>query len=79
MIVLMMPVATFAGYDKPYVGDMIEYDAKYEDTFIHLARDYNLGFVEMRAANPDADPWIPGEGKKLILPVDMVQSEWMDQ
>ncbi|MEZ5918623.1 MAG: L,D-transpeptidase family protein [Alphaproteobacteria bacterium] len=57
-----------AAYDKPYIGKTIEYTAKYEDTFVHLARDYNLGFVEMRAANPDADPWIPGEGKKLILP-----------
>ena len=58
----------FAGYDKPYVGDMIEYDARYEDTFIHLARDYNLGFTELRAANPYVDPWLPGRGTDLILP-----------
>ncbi|MCK5284162.1 MAG: L,D-transpeptidase family protein [Alphaproteobacteria bacterium] len=57
-----------AAYDKSYVGDEIEYKAVFEDTFIHLARDYNLGFVEMRAANPNIDPWIPGKGTKLILP-----------
>jgi L,D-transpeptidase ErfK/SrfK len=57
-----------AGYDKPYVGEIINYDAKYEDTFVHLARDYGLGFTEMRAANPYVDPWLPGAGTDLILP-----------
>ncbi|MCC7304741.1 MAG: L,D-transpeptidase family protein [Alphaproteobacteria bacterium] len=60
--------AAHAAYDKPYVGDMTEYRADYEDTFVHIARDYKLGYVEMRAANPGVDPWIPGSGKKLILP-----------
>ncbi len=58
----------WAVYDKPYVGDMINYRADYEDTFVYIARDYKLGYVEMRAANPGVDPWIPGEGTKLILP-----------
>jgi len=57
-----------AAYDKPYIGETIEYRAEHEDTFVHLARDYNLGFVEMRAANPYVDPWLPGNGTKLILP-----------
>jgi len=60
---------TFAAYDKPYIGETITYKAKYEDTFVHLARDYNLGYVELRAANPDPDPWIPGAGTELILPM----------
>jgi L,D-transpeptidase ErfK/SrfK len=60
--------SAMAEYKENYVGDMIEYRAKYEDTFVFLARDYNLGYVEMRAANPGVDPWIPGKGKKLILP-----------
>jgi L,D-transpeptidase ErfK/SrfK len=57
-----------AGYDKNYIGETIEYRAKYEDTFVHVARDHGLGFVEMRAANPGIDPWLPGAGTKLILP-----------
>lgn len=58
-----------AGYDKPYIGEQVVYRTAYEDTFVHLARDYNLGFVEMRAANPDVDPWLPGKNTKLILPL----------
>jgi L,D-transpeptidase ErfK/SrfK len=57
-----------AGYDKPYIGDMIEHKAAYEDTFVHLARKYGLGYVEMRAANPEVDPWVPGAGARLTLP-----------
>ncbi len=64
----LAPIAARAEYSLPYVGDMVEYRAKYEDTFVYLARDYNLGFVEMRAANPTVDPWIPGSGTKIILP-----------
>lgn len=65
-LVFCAPV--LAAYDKPYIGELVEYRAKHEDTFVHLARDYNLGFTEMRAANPYVDPWLPGKGTKLILP-----------
>ena len=69
LLVLAVPQAARAEYDLPYIGEMETYRAKYEDTFVHLARDYNLGFVEMRAANPGIDPWIPGSGKKLTMPM----------
>ncbi|MFP4098702.1 MAG: L,D-transpeptidase family protein [Alphaproteobacteria bacterium] len=55
-------------YELNYVGDMDTYEAVYEDTLVHLARTHDLGFVEMRAANPTLDPWIPGEGAEVILP-----------
>ncbi len=55
-------------YSHDYVGEMRVHRAVYEDTLVHLARDNNLGFVEMRAANPTLDPWIPGAGVKVILP-----------
>lgn len=69
-LALVAPAAksALAGYDLPYIGEMKEIRAQYEDTFVHLARDYNLGFVEMRAANPYVDPWLPGKGTKLTLP-----------
>lgn len=55
-------------YQKDYVGEMKFYRAKYEDTLVHLGRKYGLGFVEMRAANPTLDPWIPGAGARVVLP-----------
>ena len=46
--------------------------AKYEDTFVKLARQYNLGFEELKQANPDVDPWLPGEGTQIVLPTQFV-------
>ena len=58
----------WASYDKPYVGEQKVYVAKGDDTLVKIARDQNLGFVELRAANPNVDPWIPGAGAKLVIP-----------
>ena len=44
------------------------YRASYEDTLVEVARRFKLGYVEMVAANPDTDPWLPGEGTDVILP-----------
>lgn len=56
------------GYPKSYIGQMQTYYAEYEDTLVHVGRRFGLGFVEMRAANPNLDPWIPGSGAKIIVP-----------
>ena len=68
MIALSVPVQAAQVYQKDYVGKMEVYRAKFEDTLVHLARKHGLGFVEMRAANPTLDPWIPGEGARVVLP-----------
>ncbi len=68
VLVCLYSFSVQAEYKKNYIGDMEEYTAVYEDTLIHLARKHDLGFVEIRAANPTLDPWIPGEGAKIILP-----------
>ena len=44
------------------------YTAAYEDTLLEVARRFNLGYVEMVAANPETDPWLPGEGTEVVLP-----------
>lgn len=51
-----------------YVGDMAEHKTVYEDTLLKIARDNKLGYVEIRAANPGVDPWLPGANKNIILP-----------
>jgi L,D-transpeptidase ErfK/SrfK len=44
------------------------YTTTYEDTLLDVARRFNLGFVEIVAANPETDPWLPGEGTEVVLP-----------
>ena len=44
------------------------YRATYEDTLLDVARRFKLGYVEVVAANPGTDPWVPGEGTDVVLP-----------
>ncbi len=41
---------------------------RHEDTFVGLARTYNIGYEELRQANPDVDAWLPGEGTQITIP-----------
>ncbi len=52
-----------------FIGENKTVTAKYEDTLVHIGRDYGVGFVEMRAANPHLDPWIPGAGARVVVPL----------
>ena len=43
-----------------------------ENTFSDLAREYGLGYDEMVAANPDIDPWLPGDRTPVLLPTQYI-------
>lgn len=43
-----------------------------EDTLSDLARTYGLGYDELLAANPNIDPWLPGENTPVLLPTQFV-------
>ena len=38
-----------------------------EDTLSDLARTYGLGYDDIVAANPDTNPWLPGEGTPMAI------------
>jgi hypothetical protein len=54
------------------VGELQVTYARYEDTIPDIARRFNLGFDEVARANPGVDPWLPGEGTRIILPTQFV-------
>src|SRR5690606_89938 len=54
------------------VGEIQVIKAKYEDTFAGLGETYDLGYLELVAANPGVDPWLPGEGTDIILPTRFI-------
>lgn len=49
-------------------GEVRVIEARHEDTFVSLARTYNVGYEELRQANPGVDAWLPGEGTKITIP-----------
>lgn len=50
------------------VGQTFKYHTRYEDTFSDIARFYDIGYREMKDANPEVDPWLPGEGTEITIP-----------
>ena len=58
--------------DSHVVGKNAVLIATYEDTFVKIARAYDLGFQELVQANPGVSPWLPGEGTKIVLPTRFV-------
>lgn len=66
-----------ASFDAPPEGSDVIGKVKYiktkeSDTFLKLARKYDLGYEELRNANPKVDPWLPGEGTRVRLPTRYV-------
>jgi len=39
-----------------------------EQTLLDVARQFDLGYNEIIAANPDVDPWLPGVGTRVVVP-----------
>jgi L,D-transpeptidase ErfK/SrfK len=54
------------------LGEIQVMFAAYENTFVTIAREYNLGYEELRNANPGVDVWLPGEGTPIYLPTAFV-------
>ncbi len=50
------------------VGGLQWVDASHEDTLLDIARRYDVGYREIRLANPGVDVWLPGEGTGILIP-----------
>jgi len=60
------------GAGQDLVGEMQVLFARYENTFSAIGREYDLGYEEMRSANPGVDQWLPGEGTPIYLPTQSI-------
>lgn len=54
--------------DGRLIGTLVHGQTRYEDTLAALAQRYHLGYQKLRDANPEVDPWLPGEGTPIVLP-----------
>jgi L,D-transpeptidase ErfK/SrfK len=61
-------VYTLSNKDATVVGEDQTVETVYEDTLYDLARKLSLGSEELIRVNPGIDPWLPGAGKKLVVP-----------
>jgi L,D-transpeptidase ErfK/SrfK len=58
--------------DQDIVGVLQATKAFKEDTLTDIARRFNIGYEEIVRANPGVDPWLPGEGKSIVLPTEFI-------
>ncbi len=43
-----------------------------DDTLTDIARRFNVGYEEIVRANPKIDPWLPGEGREIVIPSQFI-------
>lgn len=66
-----------ANYPLPSAGNQLVGEIQYitaraDDTLLDIARHFNLGYNEITAANPLVDPWLPGDGTRILVPTRFV-------
>jgi L,D-transpeptidase ErfK/SrfK len=70
------PFVAFASNDPNHthsvIGSTRFYQAQPKDTFLDIARYYDLGYNELEEANPGVDPWVPPAGQVVLLPTEFV-------
>ena len=49
-------------------GELSVYTTRYEETFAGIGNRLSLGYLELAKANPGVDPWLPGDGTRIVLP-----------
>ena len=54
------------------IGGSRYYQVQKKDTFLDIARYYDLGYNEFAEANPGVDEWVPPAGQVLLLPTEWV-------
>ena len=72
LLALFGPLAEARDYPwqagNQIVGELFQVPARFEDTFHLLGKEHGYGYLELLAANPDIDPWLPGEGTPVLMP-----------
>ena len=50
------------------IGRLAFKRAEAEDTFVDLAPELGVGYVELALANQHLDPWVPKSGERIVIP-----------
>lgn len=78
LLSLLLPILTWLLLNQPahaaaytpqgdLIGEVSHYTVRKEDNLYEIARRFDIGIVEILAANPGVDPWQPKPGTKLTL------------
>ena len=79
IVVVTSPPVVAASY--PYgkghivIGEVQIYEVEGEESLIEIARDFDIGYNQMEAANPALDPFVPGEDALVTIPTSWILPE----
>ena len=74
-ILVAAPLLLAAAPPEPredLIGTVSSYVTEEDDTLLDVARTHDIGYIEIRSANPGIDPWLPGAGVVLTLPTRFI-------
>jgi len=54
------------------IGTFRDYVIKERDTLLDIARQFDLGYVELTLLYPAINPWLPPAGKRILIPTAWV-------
>ena len=63
------------GLNQTVVGTLRRHVVSKGETLLDIARWYDLGYNQIVLANPGVDPWVPPEGREIIIPTQYVLPE----
>jgi L,D-transpeptidase ErfK/SrfK len=63
-----MLASSAAAASPALIGEPTVHRTVAEDTLLEIARQYDVGYVAIIAANPVIDPWVPGVGRDITVP-----------
>ena len=58
--------------NQDVIGQVQVTVASKSDTLLDIARRFNVGYEEIERANPGVDMWLPGAGKRIVVPTQFV-------
>ncbi len=59
-------------FDDDVVGEVQVTHATKQDTMSDIARLFSVGFNEIQRANPGVDMWLPGAGRRVVVPTQFI-------
>ena len=70
MLVLtaLLPLQCLARQPDDILGALSRYKTVAGDNLLDVAQHFEVGYVDIVAANPGIDPWVPGANVDIVLP-----------
>ena len=73
---VLLGAESLAADSVDIIGEVRVHRVAGDETLLDVARDNGLGYVELIAANPGTDPWLPGRGRLVLLPSAHIVPAW---